>query len=532
MKKNSSLDKAFWCLSAVFMLIWKFGGDKHIPLFSLWAICAFVFTIYYARDYSKTGISFLVMFLILCLKVIISPQGIMTQPEAVGRIAVGQFIQKEDGCFLYQTRKPDNKTEIWKIKVPPSRYNNETAEFMSIREFAVLEEKDQEYSIKSFDADRELYNSSIVCLSKNCYTESLSIANSYLHAQQYPTDYYEKYGLMVVYWARIVDVSGQNMTLEYSDALSRVRRVDIRGAKIGEKGDLALISHNVNSRISNNWSVVGFADGVDDKSIGLYGFKFADTLVSKEYLFEEIPQLKKHFANYISRDQRNYGKIGLAYYLDLKYVPNGRLSDAPRPMYFFRDKEGDIVSIMDYVYMESDLVDRLEKKPQRERRAVLVDYETGKVVNRELQPADYQRYKYPVSVNRFGEEIGNKSFAYAQIERYKYLRYQGPSVCFCAKVDSLKSRNIFYDAIVRFRDLDGKQKSINFSIPEPISSDTIVVVKTNDGYEAADPKFNSKEYFDKIKGGYAFYFTDTILTGQEFLKAIPEAKEFVDIILK
>lgn len=297
----------FGLLAVLLLAFWIFANDYRPVLFKCWAVAAGITILIYLHKYLNGSIKFdtssaaKFIIAVMCLKIAFSPNDSIRQPDVVKYVRVGHFLKKENHSFFYQL---SNSSKIWEIPVSDSIYFNETEEFVKAREYAVLEKEEKEpFAIMSFDADEELYKSNCAYFLRTHYASEKLLSNSYFFASQYPTDYYQQFGLNVVYRAKVVSSSDNNIVVEYENEDNQKAQTSIYVQNDYQPGDRLLICINNSAEHSRGFKVAVNPDRMDlYKYMGNFGFQFSDTIVSYKTLYDEIPQLKKVFLQFrISR---------------------------------------------------------------------------------------------------------------------------------------------------------------------------------------------------------------------------------------
>ena len=290
----------FALLAVLLLAFWIFATDCRPVLFKCWAVAAGAAILLYFRKYlihplKYNTVTFMQYIIVaMCVKIALSPNDSIRQPDVVKYVRVVHFLKKENHSFFYQL---SNSSKIWEIPVSDSIYFNETEEFVKAREYAVLEKEEKEpFAIKSFDADEELYKSNCAYALHTHYASEKLLSNSYFFASQYPTDYYQQFGLKVVYRAKVVSSSGDNVVVEYENEDNQKAQTTIEVQNDFKTGDNLLINRNINDERSDYFQVAVNPDRMSQyRYMGYLGFQFSDTIVSHKTLYDEVPQLKKIF---------------------------------------------------------------------------------------------------------------------------------------------------------------------------------------------------------------------------------------------
>ena len=285
----------FGLLAVLLLAFWIFANDYRPILFKCWAVAAGITILIYLHKYLNgsfdTSSAAMFIIAVMCFKIAFSPNDSSLQPDIVKYVRVGHFLKKENHSFFYQL---SNSSKIWEIPVSDSIYFNETEEFVKAREYAVLEK--EPFAIKSFDADEELFKSNCAYFLRTHYASEKLLSNSYFFASQYPTDYYQQFGLKVVYRAKVVSSSGDNVVVEYENEDNQKAQTSIYVQNDYQPDDSLLICINISAEHSRGFKVAVNPDRMDlYKNMGNFGFQFSDTIVSYKTLYDEIPQLKKVF---------------------------------------------------------------------------------------------------------------------------------------------------------------------------------------------------------------------------------------------
>ncbi len=285
----------FGLLAVLLLAFWIFANDYRPILFKCWAVAAGITILIYLHKYLNgsfdTSSAAMFIIAVMCFKIAFSPNDSFRQPDIVKYVRVGHFLKKENHSFFYQL---SNSSKIWEIPVSDSIYFNETEEFVKASEYAVLEK--EPFAIKSFDADEELYKSNCAYFLHTHYASEKLLSNSYFFASQYPTDYYQQFGLKVVYRAKVVSSSGDNVVVEYKNELNQKSQTTIDVQNDFKTGDSLLISKKINSERCDNFKVsINPVSMKHYRYMDFMGFQFSDTIVSYKTLYDEIPQLKKVF---------------------------------------------------------------------------------------------------------------------------------------------------------------------------------------------------------------------------------------------
>lgn len=285
----------FGLLAVLLLAFWIFANDYRPVLFKCWAVAAGITILIYLHKYLNgsfdTSSAAMFIIAVMCFKIAFSPNDSFHQPDIVKYVRVGHFLKKDNHSFFYQL---SNSSKIWEIPVSDSIYFNETEEFVKAREYAVLEK--EPFAIKSFDADEELYKSNCAYFLHTHYASEKLLSNSYFFASQYPTDYYQQFGLKVVYRAKVVSSSGDNVVVEYENEDNQKAQTTIEVQNDFKTGDNLLINRNINDERSDYFQVAVNPDRMSQyRYMGYLGFQFSDTIVSHKTLYDEVPQLKKIF---------------------------------------------------------------------------------------------------------------------------------------------------------------------------------------------------------------------------------------------
>lgn len=287
----------FALLAVLLLAFWIFATDCRPVLFKCWAVAAGAAILLYFRKYlihplKYNTVTFMQYIIVaMCVKIALSPNDSIRQPDVVKYVRVGHFLKKENHSFFYQL---SNSSKIWEIPVSDSMYLDETEEFVKAREYALLEK--EPFAIKSFDADEELFKSNCAYALHTHFAAEIHLADSYYFASQYPTDYYQQFGLKVVYRAKVVSFSDNSIVVEYENEDNQKVQTSIYVKNDYQPDDSLLICINISAEHSRGFKVAVNPDRMDlYKNMGNFGFQFSDTIVSYKTLYDEIPQLKKVF---------------------------------------------------------------------------------------------------------------------------------------------------------------------------------------------------------------------------------------------
>jgi len=483
-----------------------------------------------------------VLIFTMCLKIFFSPENDLRHEDKQRAEAVGHFLKKANDSLYYTVKLPGKKSQVWGIPVSSSLYHNETEEFVSIREYAVL--NSNPYAIKSFDADKEMFESSIVYDIHNYYHEQYVLVDNYYNAQLYPADYFNKYGLKVVYRAKVTSTDWRTMDLQFTNEYNQqlTVRLDNResyrygddddydsynaniiyGDAFGNKpykvGDSVLIYRNIVRSRHENIAIAVGPDDIDKYDyMDYFGFLFKDTIVSYQSLSEDIPQLKNHFVNDYKLYKYRTGNIGLAYYLKIeRHV--GRPS-YDYPVFYYYDEEGNIRVFELKTMMDGSESSKMKASDFKEPYAILLDYQDKTALKFLSSRNDLLKFKYPVVKGVFNKHEGNNTYWYAKYADafQDVLSEFSPDTCYIAETKNVKTKAMYSEVDVSVTTLDGRKYDVTTSIP--ITSDVkyALLVKRKNGFISADKQFYTPQYFEKLKDGYGIILEDTILTMREFV---------------
>ena len=542
-------DHRFWnilILIVLFIFLYTFclfpeGGWLLYPISAILIACILIPYFDAKIDDSIYNKIFLyVLIFTMCLKIFFSPEDEDKQRAE----AVGHFLKKANDSLYYTVKLPSKKAQVWGIPVSSSLYHNETKEFVPIREYAVL--NNNPYSIKSFDADKEMFESSIVYDIHNYYHEKYVLVDNYYNAQLYPADYFDKYGLKVVYRAKVTSTDQLTSTiyLQYSNEYNQQQTIrlknreryrygddddydsynaniiygDVFGNKPYKVGDSVLIYKNIVRSRHENIAIAAGPDDIDKYDyMDYFGFLFKDTIVSYQSLFEDIPQLKKHFVNDYKLYKYRTGNIGLAYYLKIeRHV--GRPS-YDYPVFLYYDEDGKIRVFELKTMMDDSESSKMKASDFKEPYAILLDYQYKIALKDFSSRNDLLRFKYPVVKGVFNKHEGNNTYWYAKYADafQDVLSEFSPDTCYIVKAKNVKTKAMYSEVDVSVTTLDGRKYDITTSIP--ITSDVkyALLVKRKNGFNSADKQFYTPQYFEKLKDGYGIILEDTILTMREFV---------------
>lgn len=548
---------AFVFLATVFFL--SDFGRILFPISAILLVCILIpYFDNHIDDSSHNKIFLYVLLFIMCVKIFFSPEDDLRHKDKQQSEAVGHFLKKANDSLYYTVKLPGKKAQVWGIPVSSSLYHNETKEFVSIREYAVL--NSNPYAIKSFDADKEMFESSIVYDIHNYYHEKYVLVDNYYNAQLYPADYFDKYGLKVVYRAKVTSTDQLTSTiyLQYSNEYNQQQTIrlknreryrygddddydsynaniiygDVFGNKPYKVGDSVLIYKNIVRSRHEDIAIAAGPDDIDKYDyMDYFGFLFKDTIVSYQSLFEDIPQLKKHFVNDYKLYKYRTGNIGLAYLLKIKRT-NGKTS-YDYPVFYYFDEDGKIrifeLKMMIDLLKEGSNVLNMKVRDFTGSYAILLDYQDKIALKECSSRNDLLRFKYPVVKGVFNKHEGNNTYWYAKYtDPYQEgLPGFSPDTCYIVKTKNVKPNAMYSKVDVSVTTLDGRKYDITTSIP--ITSDVkyALLVKRKNGFVSADKQFYTPQYFEKLRDGYGIILEDTILTMREFVEDLKFPYEYL-----
>jgi len=364
----------FALLAVLLLAFWIFATDCRPVLFKCWAVAAGGTILLYLRKYLIYPLKYntvtFVMYIIvaMCVKIALSPNDSIRQPDVVKYVRVGHFLKKENHSFFYQL---SNSSKIWEIPVSDSMYLDETEEFVKAREYALLEK--EPFAIKSFDADEELFKSNCAYFLHTHYASEKQLSDSYYFAKNYPADYYKQFGLKVVYRANIVELNNTAIIVGYQDEYNQKQQTKIYIKNNYKLGDNLLISKNIDIEKDRNFHVVvDSKDYCNYQYMDYFGFHFSDTIVSYKSLFNDVPQLKKMLLNDYKTDLYRFGNARVAFYLNTCETSDGD----EYPVYFYYNFNGALDTMM--------VNNQLNNKSQGLGNALLIDYPSKRILKYHL----------------------------------------------------------------------------------------------------------------------------------------------------
>ena len=397
-------------LAFVFLAILFFLSDFGrilVPISAILLVCILIpYFDNNIEDSIYNKIFLYVLIFTMCLKIFFSPEDDLRHEDKQRAEAVGHFLKKANDSLYYTVKLPGKKAQVWGIPVSSSLYHNETKEFVPIREYAVL--NSNPYAIKSFDADKEMFESSIVYDIHNYYHEQYVLVDNYYNAQLYPADYFNKYGLKVVYRAKVTSTDQLTSTIyfQYSNEYNQRQTVrldnressrygDTFGNKPYKVGDSVLIYRNIVRSRHENIAIAAGPDDIDKYDyMDYFGFLFKDTIVSYQSLFEDIPQLKNHFVNDYKLYKYRTGNIGLAYYFKIERHVGRHSYD--HPVFYYYDEDGKIRFFELRMMMNDSESSKMKASDFKEPYAILLDYQDKTALKFLSSRNDLLKFKYPV----------------------------------------------------------------------------------------------------------------------------------------
>lgn len=331
--------------------------------------------------------------------------------------------------------------------------------------------------------------------------------------------YFDEFGLTLLYNSCVTSSNGQVVSLIYNDIFENNRLVTISTLENYSVGDIIVLKENLNKYIDNTITLVPDVKLNDIKTVGVM---FKDTIVSYDYFFAEAPQYKHFFSEpYYDLLTGNY--VGVANYWETKSY-GGRVR-YDYPVLFYTDQFGCV--------REEESPTKLEIGDlTKMKQGVLIDFSSQQIINKELTTKERMKYKYPVLMFH-GQEIGNNSYNYAKIETKRFILNYGLKLAYLAHVDS-KQRDVIVDNVnLTFRDMAGNLQKTTCHIPQTYQEyDSLIIYSTDQGYKAAELKFDTEVNFNKIRQGRAYIFRDTLVTESELINDIPDMKQHVEQFLE
>ena len=426
---------------------------------------------------------------------------------------IGELVERKDNMLIYKLHKQNNEEVLWKVE----DLLGTTDSLRQVKK-TVLLTSEPTGVVNWFPTESEmLLYKNIVETNKDSITSEMSSLN---YALYNPLKYFDKYGLTLLYNGMVVvESNGYVVSLGYKDVFGNLRVATLPTTETYSLNETVVFKENLNKYINNKMEIVPDIKLNNVKSIGVM---FNDTIVPYESFFAEAPQYKKLFSEpYYDNLAGDY--VGVANYWSTESY-GGRVH-YEYPVLFYRDQYG-------CVY-KKEFPNKMERGDfQKYLFGVLIDFSSQQIINKELTTKERMKYKYPVLMFH-GQEIGNNSYNYAKIETKRFILNYGLKLAYLAHVDS-KQRDVIVDNVnLTFRDMAGNLQKNTCHIPQTYQEyDSLIIYSTDQGYKAAELKFDTEVNFNKIRQGRAYIFRDTIVTESELINDIPDMKQHVEQFLE